>query len=315
MDIPTGEYSIIPTFILSEYARRHVGVVFSGDGADELFGGYLTYTADVFANFFMKLPEKSKKIMSSAVKLLPVQYSWMNFRYKAELFLKGISNVDHIPHYTWREIFSDEEKKKLYPKSFFEQLEKSFYFKEPYLLFDSYFNKFKSYNLLEKALFFDTKVWLPDGVLNKVNMATTFHSLETRIPFLSNKLLDFACTLPLHKKINILRRKYLLKKAFSNDLPKSIISRSKQGLSVPISKWLRYDLKDFVLERFNNTSKEVNEIVSQKYVRMLLDRHIKGEEDFGRKLWNILMFFIWFDNFKRDSNSLVSNYDKDNFLH
>ncbi|MBU0633599.1 MAG: asparagine synthase (glutamine-hydrolyzing) [Candidatus Omnitrophica bacterium] len=311
MDMPTGEYSIIPIFILSQYAQNHTRVILCGDGADEFLGGYLTYAADILANSFNKIPKRLKRVLFSAVNSFPVQYSWMNFRYKTELFLKGISNLDHVPHYSWREIFSDDEKKYIFQAECFRELQKNLYLKEPYSIFETHFNGSSSNKLLEKALFFDEKIWLPDGVLGKADMASMFNSLETRFPFLSNKLVDFACRLPLSKKINGFNGKYILKKAFKNDLPRKVISRGKQGLSVPIAKWFRYDLKKFASEKFLTAAGEIDNVINRKYPLMLLDRHARGQGDFSRKLWNMLMFFIWFDSFcsfkKNDAKQVLSS--------
>ena len=296
LDCPTGESSFVPTFVLSEFAREHVGVVLSGEGADELFGGYQTYTADFFARYIKRLPPVMKKnIFPFIVKILPKQDTRLNWRLKAELFLKGLNSGTRITHFFWREIFSEAQKQLLFTSGFLSDLLKQDSLSMPYTTFERYYSQYKDMRDLEKAMYFDLKVWLPEGILHRVDMASMAHSLEVRVPYLSDKLVEFSYTLPLELKIRRLRRKFILKKMVKSRLPANILSRPKQGFSVPINQWLKKDLKELMLENINNKSYIMDHVLNRQYVMSLFNEHIQGRYDHSRPLWNILMLVIWFN--------------------
>lgn len=295
LDIPMGEPSFLATFKLAEFAKGYSGVILSGEGADELFGGYETYKADILANIFMDFPPIFRqRLLPSLIGSLPLAYGRLNFKQKAGLFLNGI-NGNNIPHYSWRDIFSEEEKRMLYSEYFFNQLLSMGCFGEPYEIFVKYFYGINSKNYLERAMYFDTKVWLSDSVLHRVDMASMSHALEVRVPYLDEDLVKFAYRLPINKKINKMKGKYLLKIAFRDKLPAVILGRPKHGFSVPISKWLKHELKEFVFDLLSNISGEIGLILNRDYVLSLLNEHIKGHRDHGRKLWNIIIFVLWFN--------------------
>ncbi len=299
LDMPAGEGSYVPLYVLSDFARKHVGVALSGEGADELFGGYQAYIADIAAKYCMRLPRLSKKYSLKAfMSMLPWHYGWMNPLFSLELFSRGIADKRLIPHYFWREIFTESEKKLLYNADFFADKYEEYFLKETYLLFKENYFKANSDNFLEQAMFFDTTICLPEGMLHRVDMASMYNSLEVRVPFLDNRLVEFAAKLPLDYKIRHLTGKYLMRKAFKGVLPEKIISRGKHGLSVPVSKWLRCDLNGFAQEVFNSGGKSVEHLINRKYVLNLFKKHCEGTADNGRKLWNMLIFFLWSDEFK-----------------
>lgn len=296
LDVPMGEPSLLPTFKLSEFAKEYSGVILSGEGVDELFGGYETYKADILAKFFINLPPTLRqRLLPQLVRKLPLNYKRLNFRFKAELFLEGINKNNRIYHYSWREIFSEEEKRMLYSGDFFNHLTKMNYLEEPYEIFKKYFYASTSHSYLERAMFFDTKVWLPNSVLHRVDMASMHNSLEVRVPFLDDELVEFAFRLPLDKKINNMRGKYLLRKAFNDELPKMILNRPKYGFSVPINKWLRYELKKTCLELISNIPRDLEEFLNRNYLLSIFKEHIEGHQDYGRKLWNIIVFILWYN--------------------
>ncbi|MBI4846217.1 MAG: asparagine synthase (glutamine-hydrolyzing) [Candidatus Omnitrophica bacterium] len=302
LDMPVGEGSYVPLFVLSDFAKRHVGVVLSGEGADALFGGCQTYIADIAAKYCFWLPCLIRIHLSKILlHMLPRQETWMNIRFMLELFLKGIKDKRFIPHYFWREIFTEEEKELLYAPDFLKINNKNQFMGQAYSLFEKNFFAAKSDNFLEQALFFDTAVCLPDGMLQRVDMASMHSSLEVRVPFLDNNLVDFASGLPLHQKIRFLEGKHLMHKALKGVLPEKIISRSKHGMSAPVSKWLRSDLKVFAHERFRYAAKDLEKIINREYLLKLFNRHCEGKFDYGRKLWNMLIFFLWADDIKREN--------------
>lgn len=303
LDVPIGEASFLPTIELANFAKNHVGVILSGEGADELFGGYETYKADILANFLKDIPPLLKQsLLPRFIRLFDFEDTRLSSRYKAELFLKGINDKSRIAHYVWREVFSKEAKKRLYGYDFYTELAKDNIFIEPYEIFKKHFYAANSDNNLERAMYFDTKSWLPGSILQRVDMASMYHSLEVRVPFLDDDLIEFAYRLPLGEKIHNMKGKYLLRKAFKNRMPKAILKRSKQGFSVPVSKWLRDELKDFFIEITNGCNKKIDFFLNREHVLALFNEHVKGNWDYGRQLWSIAIFILWLDSFLRKSH-------------
>ena len=212
-------------------------------------------------------------------------------------FYNGIADDNTISHYFWREIFTSEEKRELYNADFLKRLERTGSFLEPYRIFECNYNLANSNNFLEQAMFFDTRVCMPDGMLHRVDMSSMYSSLEVRVPYLDNRMVDFAERLPLNLKIRGGTGKYLFRKAFQQDIPQKILSREKHGLSVPVGKWLKSDLRQFSQERLFDSS--IEQFIDKKYLRNMFSRHCSGQIDAGRKLWNILIFSIWMNKVKR----------------
>ncbi|MFH1093722.1 MAG: asparagine synthase (glutamine-hydrolyzing) [Candidatus Omnitrophota bacterium] len=298
LDMPVGEGSYVPLFALSDFAKKQSGVILSGEGADELFGGYQMYIADIAAKYYKMIPPIIRNnFLKTVIRAIPMRYEWMNCRQKMDIFYKGIADNNAVAHYFWREIFSVGEKKELYDVDFLKVLDKTDSLAEPYSLFNSNYNLANSSNYLEQAMFFDTRVCLPDGMLHRVDMASMYSSLEVRVPYLDNRMVDFAQRLPLNQKIRGVKGKCLLRKTLQSELPDNIFSRQKHGLSVPVSKWLRYDLKEFAEERLLESS--AVHFINKNYIRDMLAKHCSGEIDAGRKLWNMLIFAVWISKVKR----------------
>ncbi|MFH2136965.1 MAG: asparagine synthase (glutamine-hydrolyzing) [Candidatus Omnitrophota bacterium] len=301
LDIPLGEGAFVPLFVLSEFAKKKVGVVLSGEGADELFGGYDTYIADILAEYFRKLPPVIRqKWLKSLVRRLPLDYRWMSVRFKLDLFSQGVQDRVQPAHYYWRLLWTPDEKSSLYSDIFSQKLRET-----GALAAADFFCRTYDYlgnrHYLEKAMFYDTKIVLPDDMLQKVDLASMYHSLEVRVPYLDNRIIDFSLGLPLSMKISKLKKKVFLKEAFKEYLPKQIIQRPKHGLSVPVEKWLRFDLHDFTGDVLSTANAGDENVINKKYLLKIFREHVQGAADHGRKLWNILMFRLWLDSCRKEN--------------
>lgn len=303
IDIPLGEPSLIPTFALAEFARAHVGVALSGEGTDELFGGYETYKADVLSTIFMNLPHLLKQvILPWIIRRLPYSDDRLNFRFKAGLFLHGIRSPNISPHYSWREIFSADAKKSLYSGDFYEELVATHTVEQPYEIFKEHFFTAYPRHHLEQAMHFDTTVWLPDSILTRVDMINMYHNLEVRVPFLDDEMVDFAYRLPFSEKISNLSGKQIVRRAVNGKLPSAILKRPKQGFSVPIGLWLKHELKQFSREVLTYMPRELDNLLNKSYLLSLFDAHNKEEADYGRQIWSALILILWFNSFTERSN-------------
>jgi asparagine synthase (glutamine-hydrolysing) len=280
LDEPFCDTSLVPTYLVSESTRKRAKVALSGDGADELFAGYVTYLANDYFKLYSIVPVRIQKyILQSAKKLLKPTYKKLSFDYKVLQFLKSYGLSRERAHYLWRNIFDDDEKKKVLTKDFICELNGY----DPYLTFDKYFQDVGASGFLDRTLYVDIKTWLQDGILVKVDKMSMATSLEVRCPFLDHRLVELAARLPENEKKRFMGQKRILKKVMKNKLPKKILSRSKKGFLFPAH------LISAGTVKFNGPEG----IFDKSY---FLEANC---EDVTFKSFNMYVFNIWFDMFER----------------
>lgn len=299
LDNPIGEPSVVPTFFMANFAKNYIKVAISGEGADELFCGYPTYQADILAKYYQFLPYPVKHLASFLANKLPLTNEYLPFGYKARLFTQGAARAYSLVHYFWREIFSQEEKEELLSFDYICELKKNNLFNESLDIFFSYFNEINTSNYIEKCLYTDLKIWLPDSILYRVDTMSMANSIEVRVPYLDHRIVEFMFSLPLKYKIRHLQTKYLLRKIMKNKLSPVILRRRKHGFGVPVSRWLKSELKDLYLEYLSKRNVENWGIFNYKYIQHIFKEHLENRADNGRKLWNLLILFMWYDRFRR----------------
>jgi asparagine synthase (glutamine-hydrolysing) len=297
-DIPLGEPSFLPTLELCGFAKEKVGVVLSGEGADELFGGYETYRADVLSSLMKSLPVVLRRdIFGGLLRFMPYNDEFMGLRFKGELFLNGLNRAANA-HFCWREIFSEEEKKGLYPGEFYAQMKEE-HLREPYRMFLKAFDACGSSSDMEKAMYYDVTCWLPGSILHRLDTASMNCSLEARVPFLDPRIVEFSRGLPASRKADLFRTKIFLKSALRRSVPRFVLGRRKHGFAVPVARWLRGELKDYFLGLVGGMEAEERFFVNPDYVMRLFKEHLRRECDHSRKLWNVMVFAAWFASFRR----------------
>ena len=267
MDEPIADKALIPSYLIFQQASRNVKVILSGEGADELFGGYDKYQklrmipsmGLFFLNAF-KGALKNNRRMKKLIDLLAMP----NSIEKAVL---------------WDKVFMEEEK-----KLFFDDYQK--------LLFQlpSDLNKFKT-SLLKKSMLWDLFYYLPENLLMKVDKLSMVHGLEARVPFLDSNLVQLAMRLPMKLKIKNKESKYVMRKMFSGVLPASIINRPKHGFTLPIKEWLKNDqtVSKFLCGDFPDRTP----FLRSDKVKEILHLHQSGKGDYTRQIWNLLTWSIW----------------------
>lgn len=232
MSEPSGDSSILPTYLLSEFTRRHVTVALSGDGADELFAGYDPFHALKPAVAYNALvPDLLHRMVRGLASRLPVSTRNMGLDFKLKRTLTGLSYGQKLWNPLWLGPLSPPEISRV----FGEKIEAEDLFEEAIELWDSS----PRLNLIEKTMEFYTTFYLQDGILTKVDRASMLNSLETRAVFLDNDLVEFASRLPTSLKYRNGTGKYLLKKVLSRRLPADIVNRPKKGFGIPLALWLR----------------------------------------------------------------------------
>ena len=164
---------------------------------------------------------------------------------------------------------------------------------EPERIFEQYLKDSGKKRYLEQVNYFDLKAWLADSVLQRVDMASMHHGLEVRVPFLDDSVVDFTYHLPRQKKMQFLRGKRLLRDVFRGKIPDEVFRRPKHGFSIPVSAWLKGELKGFFIETLKASQGTASEIIDLEFVWALHKEHCAGKNDHGRKLWNIMVFILW----------------------
>lgn len=232
MSEPLGDSSILPTYLLSEFTRRHVTVALSGDGADELFAGYDPFRAlKPAAVYKAAVPDLVHRMVRGVVARLPVSTANMSLDFKLKRTLNGLSYDERLWNPVWLAPVSPPDIARL----FGEAIEPDQLYEEATALWDGS----PGLSLAEKTMEFYATFYLQDGILTKVDRASMLNSLETRAAFLDNDLVDFANRLPTALKYRNGRGKYLLKKVLSRRLPADIVDRPKKGFGIPLALWLR----------------------------------------------------------------------------
>jgi len=279
-DEPFADSSALPTYLVSELAASDVKVALSGEGGDELFGGYYTYVADLLATRVGGLARLARPL----VELLPASSAKASFDYKAKRFVRAA----HLPplerHHGWKEIFSAEARSELTGR-------RSPF--DPVDLLRARYAETEGADELARLQDVDLGVYLVDDLLVKTDRASMAHSLEARVPYLDTVVTNLALALPTRHKVRGLSKKVLLRKAAAPLLPREIVHGKKRGFSIPAAAWLRGELVPFARETLSRETLRRQGFFQPESVQRLLDEHVAGREDRSRQLWGLLAFTLW----------------------
>jgi asparagine synthase (glutamine-hydrolysing) len=289
MDEPLGDASILPTYLLSEFAARHVKVVMGGDGGDELFAGYPTFQALKLIRYYDILPHEIRALILKIVQAMPVSHGNISFDFKFKQLLRGAGVSREIMFFLWMGSFNEREKRDLLTEEVWDQVKTQNTFED---LFD-YIKGSNLKNEIERALYLVMKLYLQDDVLVKVDRASMANSLEVRAPFLDYTFVEFAVQLPTLLKLQRLTTKYLLKKAASSLLPREITHRRKKGFGIPVGRWILGDLREMFQEYLGEARIRREGVFNPAFVKRLLDDHLARRRDNRKLLWTLLTFQLW----------------------
>ncbi|HSH66784.1 MAG TPA: asparagine synthase (glutamine-hydrolyzing) [Bacteroidia bacterium] len=281
MDEPFADASLIPTYFLSKFTREHVKVALGGDGSDELLAGYPTFISDKFKKTFSLLPPVLiNGFLNLVNKMLPASDKNISFDFKVKQYLRGfLSKESHI-HQLWLGSFIPGEKQRLFQPYVYATLEDPFGLR----IIDYHFGQAKeNWSDFNKIIYYYYNTYLLDDILVKVDRASMYNSLEVRAPFLDRLVVEFANTLPTKFKQNGLNGKYILKKLMEDKLPQAIVHRPKKGFGIPLSDWIRNDLK-FEMERVLYAE---DAYFNQEYIKQLLTDHYFRKNNNRKLIWNL----------------------------
>jgi asparagine synthase (glutamine-hydrolysing) len=293
LDEPLADPSILPLYLLSQFASQQMKVVLSGDGGDELFAGYQTFQAHKVMGYFNALPGFVKSCIKRLSSHLPVSHGYLSVDYKIKQFLKGADVAPEIGFFLWRGAFSDGEKNLLLNPDIRGQLNGYNTFED----IDRYVRESRLTNGLERILYLAMKLYLQDNNLVTVDRASMANGLEVRCPLLDTELVEFVCRLPIQYKLNGYTTKYLLKKAAQGFLPPNIIHRQKRGFGVPLAKWLAGDLKEFMLDYLSEERLRRQGIFHYPYIKQMVDEQLTKKKDNREPLWTLLVFQSWYEKY------------------
>jgi asparagine synthase (glutamine-hydrolysing) len=224
--------------------RKHVTVALSGEGADELFGGYNTYLADKHARALRGVPARLRRLALQALQLWPVSDEKISVEYKLKRFLSGSLLAPVEAHFYWNGTFSNAERARLLRS----------------LLSPDFCARMTDAATrsgeLNRYLWLDQLNYLPDDILYKCDRMSMAHSLEVRPPFLDHRIVEFAASLPESLKIRGSRLKFILRELMGDKLPSQVLTRKKEGFDIPAHEWLRGPLRSLLMDTVNRRAIE-----------------------------------------------------------
>ncbi|MCZ2147439.1 MAG: asparagine synthase (glutamine-hydrolyzing) [Bryobacterales bacterium] len=280
-DEPSADAGALPVWFLSQMTRRHVTVALSGEGADELFGGYHTYLADRYAAAARMVPAPLRRFGRNLLRLWPASDEKISLEYKAKRFLEGSLLSPTAAHLFWNGALSKEDKTRLCALPRRAGLDS--------LLPEGA----EAAGALNRYLWLDQTCYLPDDILYKCDRMSMAHSLEVRPPFLDHRIVEFAAALPERLKINGARLKYLLRELMRDKLPSSILHRKKEGFDIPTHHWFRGVLKPLLLDTVTERAVRETGIFRWEEVQRLMRLHFERRANYGYQLWGLLVLFLW----------------------
>ncbi|WP_066057547.1 asparagine synthase (glutamine-hydrolyzing) [Robertmurraya korlensis] len=291
MDDPLADPACVPLYFVAREARKHVTVVLSGEGADELFGGYNIYREPQDLEIFNKIPQVGKAFLRLLAKIMPEGMRGKSFieRGLTPLEERYIGNA---------KMFSELEKRDLlntYNKGLdFTNITKPLY------------KESEGYDPVDRMQYIDIHTWMRGDILLKADKMTMAHSLELRVPFLDKAVFDVASKIPTSLKTADGTTKYVLRKAAEGIVPEHVLNRKKLGFPVPIRHWLKAEMNEWAKTIIRES--DTDYLLNKTYVLQLLEDHCQGKADNSRKIWTVLMFMVWHQIYVEKKYSFEKEY-------
>jgi asparagine synthase (glutamine-hydrolysing) len=292
---PYADSSAIPTYYVSKETRKFVTVALNGDGGDESFAGYERHAAMRIAETYHRLPKVLRTaLIEKTVNLVPTSEIVQKSRVRdVKRFLQAANLPRTERYFRWMSTFNREVKKDLYTEDFARRIAGN----NPSELLEKWFAKANGAGILDTTLLTDQMTYLPNDLLVKVDIASMANSLEARSPFLDHKLIEFAASLPEKMKARRLETKSFLKRIAARLVPREVVYRRKMGFGVPIGKWFRGEMKDFLEQVLLSEKSLTRGIVRREMIEKYVGEHTRAERDHSFQLWTLLMLELWFQRF------------------
>jgi asparagine synthase (glutamine-hydrolysing) len=294
LDEPMGDPTCIPLYFISKLARNHITVVLSGEGADETMAGYTLYRKLIALDNLRRRLGPVASVFP-AIASLPLQD-----RVRAYLRRAGTSIEDHYRGMV--KGLSLETRLKLTGEE--RVHESDLRLAE---IFGSYFERVRDASPLNRMLYVDSKVWLPEDLLLKADKMTMATAVELRVPFLDHKLVEYICSLPDDAKIRGNQGKWMLRRVMGTQVPPSILTRTKKGFPMPAAAWFRTELREFVRDTLLSRSSACRDFFNQQAVEEIVERQEAGKFSGYQEVWSLLVFENWHKQFIRNFKPEADN--------
>ncbi|MBM4340292.1 MAG: asparagine synthase (glutamine-hydrolyzing) [Deltaproteobacteria bacterium] len=301
---PFADSSAIPTYYVARMTKDYVKVVLTGDAGDENFAGYPRYLRSKWLIFFLKLPKVLRSNYFPLLLRMIAQFHWREKTFnRMAAYVESLSSNQARNYAEQVKIINAGEKEGLYSPEFMEAVGKMDSF--DYLI--NKFNETEADDLIEQLLYLDINTYLPEDLLVKMDIATMANSLEARVPFLDHQFMEFIATVPPRLKLKGTISKYILKQAFSDFLPQSVIQRKKMGFGVPVARWFRNELKNYIFEILLDSRTLNRGYFRREGIERLLNEHIALTYDHSSKIWALLFLEIWFRVFMDEKDVVFTS--------
>jgi asparagine synthase (glutamine-hydrolysing) len=294
-DEPDADAGALPLWFLSKMTKTKVTVALSGEGGDEIFGGYLTYRANRFAGVVRPLPPAAIRLGLAAARLWPVSDDKISLEYMAKRFLEGCLMPPERAHVYWNGTFSDAGKAGLVNAPLPGALDHVLGGLSP---------KLEGGDGVSPYLWFDQKYYLPDDILMKVDRMSMAHAVEARPPLLDHRIVEFMAAVPASFKVRGSRLKFLLKELMKDKLPAAVLSRKKAGLDIPTHEWLRGPLRPLMLEALGSGAAEHAGLFNTSAIDKCVNAHLKRRANLGYHLWGLMILFLWMRKWRIQTASI-----------
>ena len=287
LDEPLADPTCVPLYFISKIAREHITVVLSGEGADEIFGGYGIYRRMLqfesihqhFGGLLSSMEPMLRRILPGARQRTALNWATIPLHQR----YRGVSRA-----------FLPELKRELLPgNSRADGMLDA--------LFESCFQAAKPASPLDQMLYVDTRIWLPDDLLLKADKMTMANAIELRVPFLDHRMVEFASTLPTSLKLHKGTGKTILRKAMADSVPPSILKRPKKGFPVPTRQWLKTELRGLVHDALLSPDAAVRDFMNFEVIQKIVQQHERGAADRSQEIWTLLVFEYWHRVFLNES--------------
>ena len=291
LDEPFGDSSALPTYYVSQLARKVVTVALSGDGGDENYAGYIhRYWHNVIEDRLRTLiPLLIRQGLFGPIGRIYPKYDFMPPPLRLKFLLTNLSCSHQEAYFRDMSMFLPETKQALYSR----ELKRKLNAYNPAHHFAAHFSKVRHCDLLSRILYVDIKTYMAEDILVKVDRMSMAHSLEVRCPLLDYELMEFVATIPANLKLNGRVSKYILKKSLKNRLPADILYRKKQGFSIPLAEWLRGELRGYVEDTLFSRCARERGYFNYRELEKIWRQHLRGIRDYSAHIWTLLMLELW----------------------
>jgi asparagine synthase (glutamine-hydrolysing) len=291
-DEPSADAGALPVWFLSRMCKTHATVALSGEGADEIFAGYLTYRANQLARHARAIPAAALRLGLQGLQFWPVSDEKISLEYKLKRFLEGSLLSPERAHIHWNGTFSEAGKAALLRRPLPGEMDN---------ILAGLAGSLAPHHGLYPYLAFDQQYYLADDILVKSDRMSMAHAVEVRPPFLDHRIVEFASTLPDTLKMRGSRQKLLLKELMRDKLPQSILKRKKVGFDIPAHQWLRGSLRPLLLDTLKEGLSEHADLFRADTIENYLRLHLERRANLGYHLWGLMILFLWMKQWRIQS--------------